>query len=96
MREAYDWTRLTIGGAWRALWLFVLPFLLVNLVACMQPRRPCGTDKLHTKVAGAVYEFGARLLPLSLTVLVVGTFGQLDQFARQCARDTTAVSCSSP
>ena len=86
-RELYDWTRLTIGGAWRALWLFLLPFLLINLVAWMQPRWPCGTDKLHTKVAGAVYEFGARLLALSLTVLVVGTFGQvaMDQFAWQCS-----------
>ncbi|MEU6252492.1 hypothetical protein [Streptomyces sp. NPDC047043] len=86
-REVYDWTRLTIGGAWRALWLFLLPFLLINLVAWMQPRWPCGTDKLHTKVSGAVYEFGARLLALSLTVLVVGTFGQvaMDQFAWQCA-----------
>jgi hypothetical protein len=85
-REVYDWTRLTIGGAWRALWLFLLPFLLINLVAWMQPRWPSGSDKRWTKAAGAVYESGARLLALSLTVLVVGTFGQIamDQFAWQC------------
>ena len=86
VREVYDWTRLTIGGASRALWLFLLPFLLINLVAWMQPRWPAGADGRRHKLAGAVYEFGARLLALSLTVLVVGTFGQvaMDQFAWQC------------
>ncbi|MGD1219002.1 hypothetical protein AB9Q10_11230 [Streptomyces krungchingensis] len=87
VREVYDWTRLTIGGASRALWLFLMPFLLINLVAWMQPRWPCGKDKRWRKLAGGVYEFGARLLALSLTVLVVGTVGQLamDQFAWQCS-----------
>lgn len=75
VREVYDWTRLTIGGASRALWLFLLPFLLVNRVAWMQPRWPSGADGRLTKAAGALYEFGARLLALTLTVLVVGTFG---------------------
>ncbi|MER5936699.1 hypothetical protein ABT121_05180 [Streptomyces sp. NPDC001928] len=86
VREIYDWTRLTIGGASRALWLFLMPFLLINLVAWMQPRWPSRVDGRGTKLAGAVYEFAARLLALSLTVLVVGTFGQvaMDQFAWQC------------
>ncbi|MFE4575005.1 hypothetical protein [Streptomyces chartreusis] len=86
VREVYDWTRLTIGGASRALWLFLLPFLLINLVAWMQPRWPSGVDGRGIRLAGAVYEFAARLLALSLTVLVVGTFGQvaMDQFAWQC------------
>jgi len=85
-REVYDWTRLTIGGASRALWLFLMPFLLVNLVAWMQPRWPSGIDEGWRRKAGAVYEFCARLLALSLTVLVVGSVGQLamDQFAWQC------------
>lgn len=95
VREVYDWTRLTIGGAWRALWLFLLPFLLINRVAWMQPRWPSGADGRLTKAAGALYEFGARLLALSLTVLVVGTFGQMamDQFAWQCSPEATTTVC---
>lgn len=52
----------------------------------MQPRWPSGVDGRGIRLAGAVYEFAARLLALSLTVLVVGTFGQvaMDQFAWQC------------
>lgn len=85
--EVYDWTRLTIGGASRALWLFLMPFLLVNMVDWMQPYRPVRSDGRLRRVAGGLYEFGARLLALSFTVLVVGAFGELalDQFAWQCA-----------
>ncbi|MEU6226557.1 hypothetical protein [Streptomyces sp. NPDC047042] len=95
VREVYDWTRLTIGGASRALWLFLLPFLLVNRVAWMQPRWPSGADGRLTKAAGALYEFGARLLALTLTVLVVGTFGQvaMDQFAWQCSPEAATAMC---
>jgi hypothetical protein len=96
IQEVYDWTRLTIGGAARALWLFLMPFLLINMVAWMQPYWPRrGPDGRGRRVAGGVYEFGARLLALSLTVLVVGTVGQLalDQFAWQCAPGGPAGVC---
>jgi hypothetical protein len=95
VHELYDWTRLTIGGASRALWLFLMPFLLVNMVAWMQPQWPRGDDGLLRRVAGWGYSLGARLLALSLTVLVVGTVGQLalDQFAWQCAPGGRAGVC---
>jgi len=94
-REVYDWTRLTIGGVGRALWLCLLPFLLINMVAWMQPRWPSGSDGRWTRAAGAVYESGARLLALSLTVLVVGSFGQvaMDEFAWQCQPDRPDPVC---
>ncbi|MGI3200056.1 hypothetical protein ACRJ4W_18825 [Streptomyces sp. GLT-R25] len=80
-RQVYDWNRLTIGGAGRAMWLLLLPFLLINLVTWMQPRLP-----RHSRVSGWLYDFGARLLGLSLTVMLVGVFGQaaMDQVVWQC------------
>ncbi|WP_151476362.1 hypothetical protein [Streptomyces albicerus] len=84
-RQVYDWNRLTIGGAGRAMWLFLLPFLLINLVTWMQPRLPP-----HSRVSGRLYDFGARLLGLSLTVMLVGVFGQaaMDQVVWQCGAPT--------
>lgn len=80
-RQVYDWNRLTIGGAGRAMWLLLLPFLLINLVTWMQPRLP-----RYSRVSGWLYDFGARLLGLSLTVMLVGVFGQaaMDQVVWQC------------
>ncbi|MBW5485817.1 hypothetical protein GPJ59_29085, partial [Streptomyces bambusae] len=80
VREVYDWARLTIGGATRALWLFLLPFLLVNLVAWMQPFR------LGQRRATGAYRWLSQLLGLSLTVLAVVAFAQgaMDQLVWQC------------
>ncbi|MFF7448326.1 MULTISPECIES: hypothetical protein [unclassified Streptomyces] len=80
LREVYDWPRLLIGGAGRAVWLFLLPFLVINLVTWMQPRLP------DRSWQGSLYSFGARLLGLSLTVMLVGVFGQtaMDQVVWQC------------
>ncbi|MES5821739.1 hypothetical protein [Streptomyces sp. RG80] len=84
LREVYDWPRLLIGGAGRAVWLFLLPFLMINLVTWMEPRLP------DRSWPGALYSFGARLLGLSLTVMLVGVFGQavMDQIVWQCGADT--------
>ncbi|MFG2295053.1 alpha/beta fold hydrolase [Streptomyces sp. NPDC048603] len=80
VREVYDWARLTIGGATRALWLFLLPFLLVNQVAWMQPFR------LDRRPASALYRWITQMLGLSLTVLAVAAFAQgaMDQLVWQC------------
>ncbi|MEV8534978.1 hypothetical protein [Streptomyces sp. NPDC051211] len=80
VREVYDWARLTIGGATRALWLFLLPFLLVNQVAWMQPFR------LGRRRATALHRWIAQMLGLSLTVLAVAAFAQgaMDQLVWQC------------
>lgn len=84
LREVYDWPRLLIGGAGRAVWLFLLPFLVINLVTWMQPRLP------ERSWQGSLYSFGARLLGLSLTVMLVGVFGQaaMDQIVWQCGAET--------
>ncbi|MFE6619313.1 hypothetical protein [Streptomyces sp. NPDC057740] len=84
LREVYDWPRLMIGGAGRAVWLFLLPFLVINLVTWMQPRLARGRSW-----AGSLYSFGARLLGLSLTVMLVGVFGQtaMDQVVWQCGAE---------
>ncbi|SPF02416.1 hypothetical protein [Streptomyces sp. MA5143a] len=86
-RQVYDWSRLTVGGASRVVWLFLLPFLLINLVPWMQPRLPP-----LSRLSGWLYDFGARLLGLSLTVVLVGVFGQvaMDQIVWQCAAPTSS------
>ncbi|KMS74747.1 hypothetical protein ACM01_12530 [Streptomyces viridochromogenes] len=86
LREVYDWPRLMIGGAGRAVWLFLLPFLVINLVTWMQPRLARGRSW-----AGSLYSFGARLLGLSLTVMLVGVFGQtaMDQVVWQCGAESS-------
>ncbi|QES49772.1 hypothetical protein DEJ50_20090 [Streptomyces venezuelae] len=86
IREVYDWARLTIGGATRALWLFLLPFLLVNQVAWMQPFR------LDRKWASGMYRWVAQMLGLSLTMLAVAAFAQgaMDQLVWQCGTGGSA------
>ncbi|MET8468128.1 hypothetical protein ABZY90_28875 [Streptomyces sp. NPDC006422] len=79
-REVYDWAALTSGGAMRSLWLFLLPFLLVNVAGWMRPHRPTG------RPLSLMYGFGVRLLGLSMTVLLVGGLAQvtMDQLVWQC------------
>lgn len=65
LREAYTWCGLTSGNAARALWLLLLPFMVVNLAHWTRPaaRGPAGAQR--------VYDVTVRLLALSLTVLMV-------------------------
>ncbi|MCZ2524952.1 hypothetical protein ODJ75_09685 [Streptomyces sp. HB2AG] len=80
--EAYSWCNLTSGNSSRALWLLLLPFMVVNLAHWMRPapagRRP-GLDRAHDLLV--------RLLALSLTVLLVSAACEvaLDLVAWQCA-----------
>ena len=39
-RESYSWGGLTSGKASRALWLLLLPFMLLNVAFYMTPRPP--------------------------------------------------------
>ncbi|MGW6709433.1 hypothetical protein ACWGDE_31735 [Streptomyces sp. NPDC054956] len=82
VREVYDWATLTIGGARRALWLFLVPFLLLNTVAWLQP------FGLERRWATRVYQGAARLVGLTLTVLAVATCAEvaMDQLVWQCGR----------
>ncbi|WP_267243379.1 hypothetical protein [Streptomyces sp. PR69] len=85
--EAYCWSNLTSGNGARALWLLLLPFMVVNLAHWMRPR----AAGLHrtTRLYGAL----VRLVALSLTVLLTAAACEvtLDLFAWQCAG---SVRCS--
>jgi hypothetical protein len=83
-REAYSWGGLTSGSNKRALWLLLLPFMLVNVAFFMGPRRlDDGGDSYRTKNADSTKDAGRdgwiapveaathRLLAFSLTVTFV-------------------------
>ncbi|MGW6268459.1 MULTISPECIES: hypothetical protein [unclassified Streptomyces] len=79
--EAYVWCNLTSGNGSRALWLLLLPFMVVNLAHWMRPT--------SRRRRGAVRMYGllVRLTGLSLTVLLVAAACEvaIDLTAWQCA-----------
>ncbi|MGW1257140.1 hypothetical protein ACWD5Q_18650 [Streptomyces sp. NPDC002513] len=79
--EAYVWCNLTSGNAARALWLLLLPFMVVNLAHWM---RPTTTDR---RTAVRLYGLIVRLIGLTLTVLLVAAACEvaMDLAAWQCA-----------
>ncbi|MEU1511146.1 hypothetical protein ABZ490_03145, partial [Streptomyces sp. NPDC005811] len=79
--EAYVWSNLTSGNGTRALWLLLLPFMVVNLAHWMRPAAPEGTRAVR------LYGLLVRLAGLSLTVLLVAAACEvaLDLTAWQCA-----------
>ncbi|MDT0268801.1 hypothetical protein RM844_21160 [Streptomyces sp. DSM 44915] len=81
VREAYSWSNLTSGNGTRALWLLLLPFMIVNVAHWM---RPAGRTTVR---ANGRYDLLVRLLALSLTVLLTGgaCAVALDLVAWQCA-----------
>ncbi|WP_407703460.1 hypothetical protein [Streptomyces triticirhizae] len=80
VREAYSWSNLTSGNGARALWLLLLPFMIVNVAHWMRPSGRTGAR------ANRRYDLLVRLTALSLTVLL--TAGacavSLDLVAWQC------------
>lgn len=79
--EAYCWSNLTSGNGSRALWLLLLPFMVVNLAHWMRP-----TARGRTR-AVRLYGLLVRLVALSLTVLLTAAACEvaLDLVAWQCA-----------
>ncbi|MET9928940.1 MULTISPECIES: hypothetical protein [unclassified Streptomyces] len=79
--EAYCWSGLTSGNGSRALWLLLLPFMVVNLAHWM---RPTATGRRR---AVRLYGVVVRLVALSLTVLLTAAACEvaLDLVAWQCA-----------
>ncbi|MFI1418608.1 hypothetical protein ACH4VX_11520 [Streptomyces sp. NPDC020731] len=79
--EAYVWCNLTSGNGTRALWLLLLPFMVVNLAHWM---RPTAHGRRRTV---RLYGLLVRLAGLSLTVLLVAAACEvaLDLAAWQCA-----------
>ncbi|RBM24051.1 hypothetical protein [Streptomyces sp. PT12] len=87
LREAYTWCNLTSGNGARALWLLLLPFMIVNMAHWMRPatRGPVRTHRL--------YDGLVRFTALSLTVLLVAgaCAVSLDLVAWQC---TGSAACT--
>ncbi|MEU6537393.1 hypothetical protein [Streptomyces sp. NPDC047000] len=81
VREAYVWCNLTSGNAARALWLLLLPFMVVNLAHWMRP-----AARGHTRTV-RFYGLLVRLAGLTLTALLVAAVCEvaLDLTAWQCA-----------
>ncbi|MEV3928934.1 MULTISPECIES: hypothetical protein [unclassified Streptomyces] len=79
--EAYCWSNLTSGNGSRALWLLLLPFMVVNLAHWMRP-----TAQGRTR-AVRLYGVLVRLVALTLTVLLTAAACEvaLDLVAWQCA-----------
>lgn len=79
--EAYVWCNLTSGNSARALWLLLLPFMVVNLAHWM---RPASRGRRRTV---RCYGLLVRLVGLTLTVLLVAAACEvaLDLTAWQCA-----------
>ncbi|MFC3411638.1 hypothetical protein ACFSUJ_03525 [Streptomyces lusitanus] len=79
--EAYVWCNLTSGNGTRALWLLLLPFMVVNLAHWMRP-----SARGHRRTV-RLYGLLVRLTGLSLTVLLVAAACEvaLDLTAWQCA-----------
>ncbi|MEV4337063.1 hypothetical protein [Streptomyces sp. NPDC049590] len=81
VREAYVWCNLTSGDGSRALWLLLLPFMVVNLAHWMRPAAPGRPRTVR------LYGLLVRLTALTLTVLLVAGVCEvaLDLVAWQCA-----------
>ncbi|WP_149182850.1 hypothetical protein [Streptomyces sp. TRM49041] len=79
--EAYCWSNLTSGNGARALWLLLLPFMVVNIAHWMRP--PSAGRSGSTRFYGVL----VRLVALSLTVLLTAAACEvaLDLTAWQCA-----------
>lgn len=79
--EAYVWCNLTSGNGSRALWLLLLPFMVVNLAHWMRP-----TSRRMRKTV-RTYGLLVRLTGLTLTVLLVAAACEvaIDLIAWQCA-----------
>ncbi|WP_447041845.1 hypothetical protein [Streptomyces sp. DSM 118878] len=79
--EAYVWCNLTSGNGSRALWLLLLPFMVVNLAHWMRP-----TSRRRRRLV-RTYGLLVRLIGLTLTVLLTAAACEvaLDLTAWQCA-----------
>ncbi|OKJ61551.1 hypothetical protein [Streptomyces sp. CB02261] len=89
--EAYCWSNLTSGDGARALWLLLLPFMVVNLAHWMRPPSRGGRGLVR------LYGVVVRLVALTLTVLLTAAACEvaLDLTAWQCAGTATCADAYS-
>ena len=90
--EGFSWGGLTSGSAKRALWLLLIPFLLVNVAHWALPGRAAQRRWANTAAQRLI-----RLLALSLTLTLVVAAAEtgIDLLARQCAGSTCFKSAPS-
>jgi hypothetical protein len=93
--EAYSWGGLTSGSWQRALWLLLLPFMLVNIAYYMTARSPLNESRTW-RVVRRTSEAAQRALALSLTAtLVLATVAaSMDVVGWQCTREGMACQAS--
>ncbi|MGI5459424.1 hypothetical protein ACQEWB_40865 [Streptomyces sp. CA-249302] len=84
-REGYSWGGLTSGDNSRALWLLLLPFMLLNLAHYMDPGHHVKDDRAQVVRERSWLQ---RLLALSLTgtYVLAATSVSMDLVAWQCGR----------
>jgi hypothetical protein len=80
-REAYAWGGLTSGSGLRALWLLLLPFMLVNVGFFMMPR-PAGRARAMRRAGDLLQRWFA--LSLTGTVVLAALGLTVDLVAWQC------------
>lgn len=94
-REAYSWGGLTSGGASRALWLLLLPFMMLNFAFYMTPRSATagqgGQGYRWRRASQGVQRLFALTLTASLVLSAVGV--AMDLLGWQCGR--LATGCTS-
>ena len=90
--EAYSWGGLTSGGASRALWLLLLPFMLANLAYWMLPAVPDGAGRIQVWAArGSAALLRVFGLALTLTLMLTGVQVAVDVVGWQCGVDPRCV-----
>ncbi|HEX2809532.1 MAG TPA: hypothetical protein VHN80_25500, partial [Kineosporiaceae bacterium] len=94
-REGYCWGGLTSGAWIRALYLLLLPFLLVNVGFFTTPRSPLGEGPFGRAIR-ALSEMAQRLMALTLTLMMTlaTVEATVDIVGWQCGRRYS--TCSSP
>jgi hypothetical protein len=87
--EGYSWGGLTSGSSIRALWLVLLPFMLLNVAAWAHPPRKAAKDPLVGAMSGLLRVIG---LVTTLTLVLAVAEVSIDLIGWQCGGDQT---CSS-
>src|SRR4029453_12507044 len=82
--EAYSWGGLTAGGRQRALWLLLVPFLLVNVAYFARPAYDPKDHRVKDAILGAAQRLFALTITATLFLAVVNV--SMDFAGWQCVR----------
>jgi hypothetical protein len=82
--EAYSWGGLTAGGRQRALWLLLVPFLLVNVAYFARPAYHPEDHRIKDAILGAAQRLFALTITATFLLAVVNV--SMDFAGWQCVR----------